>query len=64
VRVLPGCTAYASDMRMTGSRQGIIGFNRDGFMRVFFGGEEVCIEPAGGSGRLDGVLIETKRESG
>jgi hypothetical protein len=36
-RVLPGGTAYDSDVGMTGGREGIIGFNRDGFMRVFLG---------------------------
>jgi 2',3'-cyclic-nucleotide 2'-phosphodiesterase len=64
LRVLPDGTAYASDVGMTGGREGIIGFNRDGFMRVFLGGERIPIEPAGSSGGLDAVLIETERESG
>jgi calcineurin-like phosphoesterase len=33
-------------------------------MRVFLGGERIPIEPAGSSGGLDAVLIETERESG
>jgi 2',3'-cyclic-nucleotide 2'-phosphodiesterase len=49
---------------MTGGREGIIGFNRDGFMRVFLGGERIPIEPAGSSGGLDAVLIEIEQESG
>jgi metallophosphoesterase (TIGR00282 family) len=64
LRVLPSGTAYVSDVGMTGGREGIIGFNRDGFMRVFLGGEGTSIEPARGSGGLDAVLIEIQRESG
>jgi metallophosphoesterase (TIGR00282 family) len=64
LRVLPGGTAYVSDVGMTGGREGIIGFNRDGFMRVFLGGEGPSIGPARGSGGLDAVLIEIERESG
>jgi 2',3'-cyclic-nucleotide 2'-phosphodiesterase len=64
VHVLPGGTAYASDVGMTGGRDGIIGFNRDGFMRIFVGGEGISIGPAGGFGALDAVLIEIERGSG
>ena len=49
---------------MTGGREGIIGLNRDGFMRIFVGGEGPSIGPAGGSGALDAVLIEIERGSG
>lgn len=64
LRVLPGGTAFVSDVGMTGGREGIIGFNRDGFMRVFLGGEGPSIGPAGNPGGLDGVLIEIEREAG
>jgi 2',3'-cyclic-nucleotide 2'-phosphodiesterase len=64
LRVLPGGTAYVSDVGMTGGKESIIGFNREGFMRVFLGGEGISIGPARGSGGLDAVLIEIERESG
>ena len=33
--VLPGGTAYASDVGMTGCRESVIGFDREGFMDLF-----------------------------
>src|SRR3954454_1434135 len=46
LRVLPGGTAYVSDVGMTGGKESIIGFNREGFMTVFLGGEGISIGPA------------------
>ena len=36
-RVLPGGTAYATDVGMTGCRESIIGFDREGFLGLFLG---------------------------
>ncbi len=57
-RVLPGGTAFISDVGMTGGRDGIIGFARDGFLDRFQGKQaQGWPRPAGGAGRLDAVLI-------
>ena len=63
-RILPGGTAYVSDVGMTGGVDSIIGFNRS-FLEVFVGRERsVASQPAGGPTRLDAVLIEADPVSG
>jgi metallophosphoesterase (TIGR00282 family) len=72
LRMLPGGTAYVSDVGMTGGRDGIIGFSRDGFGRIFgLGGSEGPSDlrkspprPADPPARLDAVLIEVDTASG
>ena len=36
-RILPGSTAYMSDVGMTGSADGIIGFDKEDFLDLFLG---------------------------
>lgn len=63
--VLPGGTAYVTDVGMTGGVEGIIGLDRDRFMRVFLDGDEISsVGPARPPIRLDAVLIEADPESG
>lgn len=58
LRVLPGGTAFISDVGMTGGRDGIIGFAREGFLDRFQGKQAPgWPRPAEGPGRLDAVLI-------
>ena len=49
-QVLPGGTAYASDVGMTGCSDGVIGFDRFGFLGLFVGKDR---------GREPGIRVET-----
>ena len=63
-RILPGGTAYISDVGMTGGLDSIIGFNKN-FLQVFLGGKRSeHSRPAAGPTRLDAVLIEADPTSG
>jgi 2',3'-cyclic-nucleotide 2'-phosphodiesterase len=50
-RVLPGGTAYASDVGMTGCSESVIGFDRDDFLGLFV---------QNGRGRRRGIQVETR----
>lgn len=64
-RVLRGETAYVTDVGMTGGSDGIIGLDRDRFMRVFLDGEDISsVGPARPPIRLDAVLVEADPDSG
>lgn len=79
LHILPGGTAYISDIGMTGARHSIIGFDADGWGRVFHvqmpPSRAQAIDPAqtpGGRGprpatrpaKLDAVLLEIDLASG
>jgi 2',3'-cyclic-nucleotide 2'-phosphodiesterase len=65
LRLLPGGTAYISDVGMTGGRDSIIGFNREAFLRRFQGDEASGTpRPAEGPARLDAVLLEVDAATG
>ena len=65
LHLLPGGTAYVSDVGMTGGRDGIIGFDRDGFLAFMMNGEPRGAHPAlSGSAGLDAVLLEVDVDSG
>jgi 2',3'-cyclic-nucleotide 2'-phosphodiesterase len=49
--VLPGGTAYASDVGMTGCRESVIGFDREDFLGLFV---------QNGMGRRRGIHVETR----
>jgi 2',3'-cyclic-nucleotide 2'-phosphodiesterase len=57
-RVLPGGTAYVSDVGMTGPRDGVIGVEAELAIRRFLTHRPVKFETAGGPAWLNGVLIE------
>ncbi|HTY62765.1 MAG TPA: YmdB family metallophosphoesterase, partial [Acidobacteriota bacterium] len=64
LRVLPGGTAYVSDVGMAGGSDSIIGFKKDLLQRSQ---EDITVErprPADGAARLDAVLIEADPASG
>ncbi len=64
LRVLPGGTAYISDVGMTGGSDSIIGYDK-GFLQLLRGDKSVGPpRPAEGPVRLDGVLIEVHPASG
>jgi metallophosphoesterase (TIGR00282 family) len=57
-RVLPGGSAYVTDVGMTGAREGVIGVERDQAIRRFMTQTHVKLETATGDPWLNGVLIE------
>jgi metallophosphoesterase (TIGR00282 family) len=57
-RVLPGGTAYITDVGMTGSREGVIGVERDLAIRRFLTQTHVKLEGSNGDPWLDGVVVE------
>jgi hypothetical protein len=64
LRILPGGTAYASDVGMTGARDGIIGFERAGPRPNPAGGPALPPLPASGVARLDAVLLQVDTATG
>ncbi|HLZ91536.1 MAG TPA: TIGR00282 family metallophosphoesterase [Candidatus Acidoferrum sp.] len=58
-RVLPGGTAYITDVGMTGPHGGVIGMDREAIIKRFLDGLPARFEVASGDVQLNGVLIET-----
>jgi metallophosphoesterase (TIGR00282 family) len=63
-RVLPGGTAYITDLGMTGPTEGVIGVDRDTILQRFLTQMPVRFEPARGPAALHGVLISIDAETG
>jgi 2',3'-cyclic-nucleotide 2'-phosphodiesterase len=63
-RVLPGGTAYITDLGMTGPTDGVIGVDRDLILQRFVSQMPVRFEPAKGPAALHGVVIVVDPESG
>ena len=63
-RVLPGGTAYITDLGMTGPTDGVIGVDRELILQRFVSQMPVRFEPARGPAALHGVLIVVDPESG
>lgn len=64
LRLLPGGTAYATDVGMTGDADGVIGVDREKIIKIFFGEEKIATAPDRGPVRLDAVLVEAEPEAG
>lgn len=58
-RVLPGGTAYITDVGMTGPHDGVIGMDRAGIIKKFLDGMPARFEVAQGNVQMNCVLIET-----
>lgn len=56
-RILPGGTAYITDVGMTGPRDGIIGMAREGILERFLTQLPVKFEVAPGAVQLNGVIV-------
>jgi hypothetical protein len=63
-RVLPGGTAYITDLGMTGPTDGVIGVDRDIILQRFLSQMPVRFEPAKGPAALHGVIIVVDPETG
>jgi metallophosphoesterase (TIGR00282 family) len=63
-RVLPGGTAYITDVGMTGAHDGVIGMERTGVIHRFVTGLPSKMQSATGDPRLHAVLIDANEETG
>lgn len=57
-RILPGGTAYVTDIGMTGPRDGVIGMDREVILEHFRSGLPTRFTVAGGVAQLNGVVID------
>ena len=58
-KILPGKTAYITDVGMTGPYTSVIGMDKEIILKRFTTGMPQRFEPADGSGQLNGVIIAT-----
>ena len=63
-RVLPGGTAYITDVGMTGPHDSIIGMERAGVLGRFVTGLPARMEPASENPRLQAVVIDADERTG
>ena len=63
-RVLPGGTAYISDLGMTGPYDGVIGRNAEAVLHKFITSMHATFGVASDNVRLCGILLEVEPESG
>lgn len=63
-RILPGGTAYITDLGMTGSHAGVIGFRAEPALQRSLLGRKVKLEMADGDLRLQGALVAIGVASG
>jgi hypothetical protein len=63
-RILPGGTAYQSDVGMTGPYDSVIGVRKDLILERFLTAMPVRMEPAKGSVELHAVIVEVDDASG
>jgi metallophosphoesterase (TIGR00282 family) len=63
-RVLPGGTAYISDVGMTGPRNGVIGMEREGIIERFLTQLPVRFTVAPGPAQLNAVVLDVDESSG
>ncbi len=63
-RVLPGGTAYFTDVGMTGPHDSVIGAEKEGAVRRFLNQLPVRFEPAAGDVKLCGAMLEIDETTG
>jgi 2',3'-cyclic-nucleotide 2'-phosphodiesterase len=61
-RVLPGGTAYVTDLGMTGPHDSVIGVNTQVILRRFLTGAPGRFEPATGGLLVQGALVEADED--
>ena len=63
-QILPGGTAYLTDVGMTGPHDGVIGVEKNPVIDKFLRGMPVRMETASGNPRLNGILIAADDATG
>jgi len=62
-QILPGGTAYVTDVGMTGAKESVIGFDRQAILGLFLGNKLPGLGVSRGSAALNAVLIKVDAES-
>src|ERR1700741_119707 len=62
--ILPGGTAYQTDVGMTGPHDGVIGMDRAAILRRFLDGQPARFEVAGGDIQMNASLIDVDEATG
>src|SRR5829696_8004539 len=62
-QILPGGTAYVTDVGMTGAKESVIGFDRQAFLGLFLGKKLPSLGVSRGAAALNAVLIEVDAET-
>ena len=63
-QLLPGGTAYVTDVGMTGPHDGIIGVEREAALSRFLTGMPARFDPASGNPRLHAMLLDADEQTG
>jgi calcineurin-like phosphoesterase len=63
-RILPGGTAFITDVGMTGPEDGVIGMKKEGVIKRFLLQSRVKLVPADGAPILNAVVISVDDETG
>jgi calcineurin-like phosphoesterase len=63
-QILPGGTAYITDLGMTGPHDGVIGMKTSIVLERFLTGLNTRFEVSDGEPQLNGLLIEVNDETG
>jgi hypothetical protein len=63
-QILPGGTAYLTDVGMTGPHSGIIGMDKDAILRKFQDALPARFEPASGNVQMHSVLLDVDPATG
>ena len=63
-RILPGGTAYVTDVGMTGAYDGILGVRKEAVIGRFFNQRPARFETAKGDPRCDYVVVDLDPQSG
>ncbi|UCC73245.1 MAG: TIGR00282 family metallophosphoesterase [Gemmatimonadota bacterium] len=63
-QILPGGTAYVTDLGMTGAHGGVIGYRAEQAIKRAALGRRVRLEPADSDLRLQGAIVEVDQASG
>jgi metallophosphoesterase (TIGR00282 family) len=63
-QILPGGTAYLTDVGMTGPHDGVIGVDKGPVIDKFLRGMPVRMETASGNPRLNGILVAADEATG
>ena len=63
-QILPGGTAYLTDLGMTGPHDGVIGMQTPIVLDRFLTGLSSKFEPSDGDARLNGLLVDLDEETG
>ncbi len=62
-RILPGGTAYITDLGMTGPYESVLGMKKELVLEKFLTGRPVRLEVASGKAQLEGVLLTVDEDS-